>query len=168
MKARLWLLKKLNQNRPADKFQFNRLSQQPTVNFQMINILIVDDDPQSTWSISRLLESMGYQAWCLLESEFLFDMLAKRKMDLILLDISMPGTNTRELLQNLKAHSKYRSIPVVMLTDRNEEYLEDCIKLGALDFISKPVQKAGLRARIRLISGEPLNDSTNYKNDGER
>ncbi|MCP4754173.1 MAG: response regulator [Proteobacteria bacterium] len=133
----------------------------------MPSILIVDDDSRLAELISQHLESFGYRTQFLLEAEFLFQMLGKKSVDLILMDISMPVIDGLSLLKQLKTHSVHRTIPVIMLTeDKDDVRLEECIEAGAIDYIGKPVGKAGLRVRLQLAfdmlinsveSGKPTN-----------
>ena len=70
----------------------------------MTRILIVDDDPKVTEQISTVLDSIGFESLFLLEPEYLIQMLSKKKIDLILMDIHMPGIDGLTLLKQLKHH----------------------------------------------------------------
>lgn len=113
-------------------------------------ILIVDDDPQVTEQVSALLDSFGYDSLFLLEPEYLMPMLEKKEIDLLLLDIHMPGIDGLTLLKQLKSSSSYQTIPVIMLTgDTNERLMTECFNAGAMDFVNKPVSEVELKARIK-------------------
>jgi two-component system, NtrC family, response regulator HydG len=115
----------------------------------MTNILVVDDDPHVAEQITTFLDSLEYNSQFLLEPEYLFQMLEKKKVRLILLDIHMPGINGLTLLKQLKAHPAYWTIPVIMLTgDTNEKLLAECFETGAMDYINKPVREVELKARL--------------------
>lgn len=118
----------------------------------MQDILIVDDDPNIALTISKDLEKLGYRSLFLYESEYLFEMLKSRNIDLIFLDLQMPNIDVLSILKSLKNHSRFRNIPVVILADQDDQKLMDCINLGALDFIHKPVKIERLQARMSLIS----------------
>lgn len=116
----------------------------------MANILIVDDDQNVLSQIPLYLEPLGYVVETLAEPEFLMEALENFSSDLILLDINMPGLDGVTLLKQLKKHSVYSTIPVIMLTgDDNVKIQEECLQLGAVDFLHKPVNEIVLRARIR-------------------
>lgn len=71
------------------------------------------------------------------------------KPDLILLDIMMPGIDGIEVCRQIKAAPKWRSIPIIMVTAlTSKSTLAQCLKTGADDFISKPINALELRARI--------------------
>ncbi len=116
----------------------------------MTDILIVDDDSTVTEQITILLESYDYTPQFLLEAEYLMQMLGKHPIDLILLDIHMPGIDGLTLLKSLKNHPVYHSIPVIMLTaDTDQNLLQECFDAGAQDFVYKPVKEVDLKARIK-------------------
>lgn len=116
----------------------------------MQTILIVDDDSQVTEQLAIVLDSIGYDTQFLLEPAYLLPMLQKKRIDLILLDIHMPGVDGLSLLKELKTHPDYESIPVIMLTgDTDEKILAECFLAGAVDFIHKPVREVVLQARVK-------------------
>ncbi len=119
----------------------------------MHRILIVDDDPLAAGKISTFAESLGFKTVVLLEAEFLFQMLENKVVDLILLDINMPDTGGISLLRSLKNHGEFQSIPVIMMVSNTEEvFLTECVELGVLDFINKPISKSRLKVRLMLAS----------------
>ncbi|MCP4752674.1 MAG: response regulator [Proteobacteria bacterium] len=136
----------------------------------MPNILIVDDDSRIVERLSALLNSLGHQSVFLLEAEFLFHMLEKKRVDLILMAIDMPGINGLSLLKRLKAHDVYRTIPVIMLTrDSDEKRLLECVEAGAIDFIEKPIRKRGLRIRLQLaLNILKTNETRRGKNESHQ
>lgn len=71
-------------------------------------------------------------------------------MDLILMDIHMPAIDGVTLLKQIKEHAVFRQIPVIMVTAQDDEkVLSFCLELGAMDFISKPIGKLELKARVK-------------------
>ncbi len=116
----------------------------------MSNILIVDDDLNLLNHVTILLESFGYSIETLSESKFLFQVLEEIPVDLILLDIHMPGNDGVTMLKQLKEHLDYQTIPVIMLTaDVESATLANCFKEGAVDYITKPVDELVMKARVR-------------------
>ena len=127
----------------------------------MANILTVEDDSSITEQITYLLDSFGYHSQVLLEPEFLFEMLEIKSVDLILMDVNMPGVDGLSLLKQLKDHAIYQKIPVIMLTsDTDETVLTKCFDTGAMDFIKKPLSEIELRARIKsaLVIKNQINE----------
>ncbi len=115
-------------------------------------LLIVDDSPGGRKTLEELLLSPDYQ---LASAGNGVEALAKAvelSPDLILLDVMMPGMDGFEVCRRLRADPHLAEVPVVMVTaldDRNSRL--QGIEAGADDFVSKPFDRAELRARIRTI-----------------
>ncbi len=135
-------------------------------------VLIVDDEKLIRWSVRRQLEEWGYTA---LEAESGTGGLSQIRAespDLILLDVRLPDLSGIEVLREVKQNNL--SIPVIMITgDPQLDDIKTAIKLGALDFIKKPLdfdelqvtlanaidrsrlrsERDGLREEVRKRSG---------------
>jgi diguanylate cyclase (GGDEF)-like protein len=116
-------------------------------------ILIVDDEIVSRYTVKVLLESEGYN---LIFAESGAEALEKAQSampDVMLLDVMMPEMNGFEVCQQLRTNPRLAELPVVMVTalDDRESRLKG-LEVGADDFMSKPFDKAELRARIRTIT----------------
>lgn len=76
----------------------------------------------------------------------------KRRPDLILLDLNMPGMDGRRFLEVIKSDERFRSIPVVVLTTSADiSDVERCYQLGASTYIQKPVSFDGLARAVRTM-----------------
>lgn len=120
------------------------------MDFSVYKILVVDDIPANVWLLKVMLEQSGLQVFTAESSEEAFKQLKKEKIDLILLDVLMPGVDGFELAELLKDNPDFREIPIIFLTALNAP--TDVVKgfhLGADDFISKPFNKEELLVRIR-------------------
>lgn len=103
------------------------------------NILIVDDHELDRRLSTLDLEDAGYRVWEAESVESALDLLGQRTFDAIVLDIVMPGTDGLTFLRGLKSGSKLASIPVVMLTAKDD--LDDELEAmagGAVRYIVKP------------------------------
>ena len=112
-------------------------------------VLIVDDDEEIRQLLSVYLEGAGYQAHTAADGEQMWQVLASRPVDLIILDLMLPGDDGLELCRQLRAR---RNIPVIMLTARGT--LVDRIvglEVGADDYLPKPFDPRELLARIKVI-----------------
>ncbi len=117
---------------------------------QKNKILIVDDEPQIIQYLKALLTDFGYATGSLSRAEYLFQRLEVESFDLILMDLHMPGVDGLTLVKQLKDHSAYCEIPVIMLTgEMQEQVLADCFESGVVDFINKPIHELTLKARIK-------------------
>ncbi|TAK93864.1 MAG: response regulator, partial [Verrucomicrobia bacterium] len=112
-------------------------------------ILVVDDLEENREMLSRRLSKLGYSVELAENGERALEFVAGRAVDLILLDIMMPGLNGVEVLQRLKANPATQHIPVVMLSSTDQaDTVVNCIQSGADDFLPKPFNPTLLMARI--------------------
>ena len=119
-------------------------------------ILIVDDELSYLELISGLLKGEGYQNVLTKNNPLeVVPLLAKKNVDIILLDVYMPEMNGLDLLENI--YAQYPKIPVIIVTAVNEvELALKAIKLGAYDFITKPPDTERLLLTIKRAIGNRL------------
>ncbi|MCL2018584.1 MAG: response regulator [Oscillospiraceae bacterium] len=116
----------------------------------MKTIFVVDDNDVNLLTAETSL-SKQYRVFTLPSASAMFELLAKIKPDLILLDILMPVTNGFEAMKILKSDSRYSDIPVIFLTSRNDSATEARgFEAGATDFICKPFSEPVLFNRIKF------------------
>ncbi|MEA5448531.1 EAL domain-containing protein [Leptolyngbya sp. CCNP1308] len=116
------------------------------------SILIVDDDPNNFDVIEALLDAEGYQLHYVSTGEAAIAVLDHLEPDLILLDVMMPGLNGFEVCHWLKSSPAWASLPVIMVTALSEKQdLARCFSAGANDFISKPINRLELIARVQSM-----------------
>lgn len=111
-------------------------------------ILVVDDQLLNRELLGAMVEVIGHE---MIEAENGFEALEKvnESIDLILLDIMMPGMDGTQVLECLKANPITQAIPVVVISALNEvDMIAKCIELGADDYLPKPFNKVLLKARI--------------------
>src|SRR3989338_10660573 len=115
-------------------------------------ILIVEDDRDISELVRYNLEREGYDVSALFEGGDAFDHALKRRPDLIILDLMLPGTDGMEICRLLKNEDKTKNIPVIMLTAKGEE--SDVVvglQRGADDYMTKPFSPKVLTARVKAI-----------------
>jgi putative two-component system response regulator len=113
-------------------------------------VLVVDDEPGNRNIMTRLLEKHHYAVETVEDGELALKWLESAPLlpDLILLDVMMPGIDGFEVCRRIKSNPLTRLIPVVMLTSLDaRQHRIDGIKVGADDFLTKPVQFEELTAR---------------------
>jgi DNA-binding response OmpR family regulator len=112
-------------------------------------ILVVDDDARNRDLLVRRLEHEGYTVQAAARGEAALARLATESVDLILLDIMMPGMSGYEVLEAIKRESQWRDIPVIMISALDElQSVVRCIEHGAEDYLPKPFDPVLLHARI--------------------
>lgn len=118
--------------------------------FSVYKVLIVDDIPANVWLLKVMLENSGLQVFTAESAEEALIQLKKEKIDIILLDVLMPGVDGFELANQLKNDANYKEIRIIFLTALTAT--SDVVKgfhQGGDDFISKPFNKEELLIRIR-------------------
>ncbi len=115
-------------------------------------ILIIDDDREYISQLAEVLQEEGYLVGFTANGQMAFNMLDSTTYDLIILDINMPRMNGMEILKELKATKSTRLTPVLMSTgDSSTESVKRAIKLGADDYIVKPLDVELLLDKIYVL-----------------
>lgn len=120
---------------------------------QKLKILIVDDVPDNINLISELLKS-EYQLKAATNGELALKICASEKApDLVLLDIMMPNMDGFEVCRRLKSNSATQHIAIIFLTamDQSQDVVKG-LELGAVDYVTKPIQPTVLKARVKTHS----------------
>ncbi len=111
-------------------------------------VLVVDDVERNRLLLSGVVESLGYEVETARDG---LDALAKLPLgiDLVLLDVMMPGLDGYEVARRLRGDPRFAELPVIMVTalDSREDRIH-AVQAGANDFIAKPVDRTELEVRI--------------------
>jgi DNA-binding response OmpR family regulator len=113
-------------------------------------ILLVDDDPAIMWQLQPLLERAGFTVTITADGETALRLVQAAALDLIVLDVLMPGLDGRAVLRQLRQAGQW--LPVLLLTqvgDSTERAL--ALEEGADDNLNKPFNPHELIARIRAL-----------------
>lgn len=112
-------------------------------------VLVVDDDPQMLRAVSNALRSRKYSVLLAKDGETALDLLSREPVDLVLLDVGLPGLDGHEVIDRLRSWSE---IPVIMLSVQDaQEGKIAALDAGADDYITKPFDTHELFARMRAV-----------------
>jgi len=125
-----------------------------------MTVLIVDDNAMNVMVIQEMLKRAGYydfqvaysaeEMFELLNSHEVGNAFSTLRIDLILLDLMMPAMDGIEACRRLKMNVLFKDIPVIMVTAIGDSRkLAEALDAGAIDFVTKPINKTELLARIR-------------------
>ncbi|MCX7186159.1 MAG: phosphate regulon transcriptional regulator PhoB [Methylophilaceae bacterium] len=116
------------------------------------NILVVEDEPAIQELLALNITQAGHNAMRALSAEHAQELLREAMPDLILLDWMLPGMNGLEFARKLKSDTLTKSIPIIMLTARGDEYDKvRGLEVGADDYVTKPFSPRELNARIKAV-----------------
>lgn len=126
-----------------------------------IRILVVEDDKHISKLIKYNLEKGGYECLIAHTGEKSIDILKKDRVDLIILDIMLPGMDGLEVCRRVKELDNLKSLPIIMLTAKGEE-LDRIVglELGADDYMVKPFSPRELLLRIKAILKRGAGENT--------
>lgn len=124
-------------------------STQSTLSSPENHLLVVDDDTDLRQLLGDYLRKNGFSVSLAADGNAMQKCLAEQSIDLIVLDLMLPGEDGLVLCRNLRAHS---TIPVIMLTARGDETDRIIgLEMGADDYLPKPFNPRELLARIKSV-----------------
>jgi len=113
------------------------------------HVLIVDDDPSVRQMVVDYLGDNEIHVTALASGREIADVTAREMIDLLILDLKLPGENGMDIARRIRADS---NMPIIMLTGRKEEADRVmALELGADDYLTKPFSPRELLARIRSL-----------------
>jgi two-component system, OmpR family, KDP operon response regulator KdpE len=112
-------------------------------------VLVVDDDNQMRKAVTNALRARGYDVLTAGTGEVALSVAAEEDLDLVLLDLGLPGIEGREVIQRLRSWSE---LPVIVISVReSQEEKVAALDAGADDFVTKPFGMKELLARMRAV-----------------
>lgn len=113
-------------------------------------ILAVDDRQENRELVARNLSRLGHFVITAASGEEALNALKQSDVDVVLLDLLMPGMDGREVLHRIKEHPDWRATPVIVISGSQDmDGIIECIEAGADDYLFKPFNPVLLQARIK-------------------
>lgn len=117
---------------------------------RIAQIVVVDDDPDTVSILARHLQREGYATIEASSGPECLRIVRERPVDIILLDLMMPGMDGFDVCRALKSDPNTAEIPVIMITARDDlDARTEGMRLGVAEFLAKPVFRRQLANRIR-------------------
>jgi DNA-binding response OmpR family regulator len=116
-------------------------------------VLAVDDDLNNLKLVSASLTLEGYEVVCASSGEEGLEVLEQRQIDLLLLDVRMPGLDGLEVCRRVRAQQRFARMPIVFLTADNAdvEHMIAGLDAGGDEYLTKPISRRMLSARVRNL-----------------
>jgi two-component system KDP operon response regulator KdpE len=112
-------------------------------------VLVVDDDPQILRAVRTSLQGHSYEVLTAGNGETALDLLPDSDVDLIVLDLGLPGIGGQEVIKRVRAWSE---VPIIVLSVRDGQHDKvDAFEAGADDYVTKPFGMPELFARMRAV-----------------
>jgi adenylate cyclase len=117
-----------------------------------VTVLVVDDQPPNLRLLDAVLSPRGYRVVTAESGEQALAVLKDSAIDLVLLDVVMPGLDGHEVCRRIRADEATAFLPVVMITASGDQEKVHALVSGADDFVTKPFDQAELLARVASLA----------------
>jgi class 3 adenylate cyclase/CheY-like chemotaxis protein len=118
----------------------------------MTHVLVVDDQPVNVRLLEAILGPRGYDVLTASSGEQALELVKTQDVDLVLLDIVMPGMDGYTVCRKIRDEADTAYLPVVMVTASGDEQKVKALEAGADDFLTKPVNQNELLARVASLA----------------
>jgi len=117
------------------------------------NILIVDDKPANLLSIGEILSRDNIRIFKAKSGNEALKTMLRENIDIVLLDVQMPDMDGFEVAELMRANKRTCDIPIIFITaiNKEEKYIFRGYKLGAVDYIYKPITNEILRSKVNVF-----------------
>ena len=119
---------------------------------EAVTVLVVDDQPRNLRLLDAVLSPRGYRVITAESGEAALVVLKDSAIDLVLLDVVMPGLDGHEVCRRIRADEATAFLPVVMITASSDQGKLNALVSGADDFVTKPFDQAELLARVASLA----------------
>lgn len=125
----------------------------------MATILIIEDDDIMLKAIRNILTKSGYEVMTAKDGKEAFELLDNSDYDIVITDLMMPYANGLEVVSRLRSDSTKRHVSVIVVSSvGNEETITEAFRLGADDYLKKPIMAGELLIRIKKLLDNRANN----------
>ncbi len=118
----------------------------------MPNILVIDDDDIMLKAIKNILNKDGFNVVTATDGKMAFDLLDHTVYDIVITDLMLPHANGLEVVGRLRHNEANRNVGIIVVSSvGNEETITEAFRLGADDYLKKPIMAGELLMRIRKL-----------------
>ena len=124
-------------------------------------VLVVDDNQDVRELIVHILNADGFHVYAAVDGENALAILNSNPVDLVLLDVMMPGMSGLDVLREIRTGSnkKIREVPVMMITAMSStDDVDQALAIGANSYVVKPFRGTTVREKVRKILDLPFNE----------
>ena len=123
-------------------------------------VLVVDDNQDVRDLVVHILNADGFHVYAAVDGQNALAILNSNPVDLVLLDVMMPGMSGLEVLDQIRngSNKKIREVPVMMITAKSStDDIDQALALGANSYVIKPFRGTTIREKVRIILELPFN-----------
>lgn len=118
----------------------------------MTSILIIEDDDIMLKAIRNILSKAGYNVITAKDGKEAFDKVDNEVYDIVITDLMMPYANGLEVVSRIRNDSMRRQVSIIVVSSvGNEETITEAFRLGADDYLKKPIMSGELLIRIKKL-----------------
>ena len=129
----------------------------------MPNILIVEDDEIMLKAIRNILNKDGYTVISAKDGKEAFEKLENAEYDIVVTDLMMPYANGLEIVSRIRTDDSKKDVGVIVVSSvGNEETITEAFRLGADDYLKKPIMAGELLIRIRKLLANKSSESMKF------
>lgn len=128
---------------------------------ELLKILVVEDNQDVRDLVVHILSADGFHVFAAPDGEHGLAILNSNHVDLVLLDVMMPGISGLEVLTEIRTGSnkKIREVPVMMITAKSgTDDIDQALAIGANSYLVKPFRGTTIREKVRALLSEPKNN----------
>ncbi len=148
--------------RVASVFSNTKAEEQTAVEIPdncLANILIVEDDNIMLWALRNMLKKSGYNLVTAKDGKEAFEQLESGHFDVVVTDLMMPYANGLEVVSKIRNDNSKRNVSIIVCSSvGNDDTVTEAFRLGADDYLKKPIKAEELLSRIKSLLDKKISN----------